>query len=181
MTEGRTSVRDGLSDIEALRVTRAEYRTVLDHQIALLDDLDAKAMWVVRTAVFILGILVSGVGIAGRPVLSSLPPVVLASFGVGGLGLVVTLFVGVGVYTVSQPRFGRGDAHRREVTEMPYTEWEWLDLLLHDYGEWSGELDARTAENARQLFMAQTLLIGSLVILFVATMLLTLGAEFTLT
>lgn len=59
--------------------------------------------------------------------------------------------------------------------ETPYTESEWLELLLHDYGAWSGELDARTAENARQVFLAQVILVGSLGILFVATMLLALG------
>lgn len=99
------SIRDGESDIEALRVTRTEYRAVLDHQIALLNDLDAKAMWTARTAVFMLGILVSAAGIAGRPVIGTLPTGTLVSLGTGGFGLVVTIFIGVGVYTVSQPRF----------------------------------------------------------------------------
>lgn len=169
------SVRDRPSDIEALRITRTEYRAVLDRQISLLDDLEDKAMWTARTAVILLGILVSGAGIAGRPGLVALPVGATITFGFGAAGLIVTIFVGVGVYTVSQPRFGVGDSHRREVTEMPYTEREWLVILLDDYGEWSGELEALNVENASQVFLTQTLLVGSLAILFVATILLTLG------
>lgn len=112
------SVRDRPSDIEALRITRTEYRAVLDRQISLLDDLEDKAMWTARTAVILLGILVSGAGIAGRPGLVGLPIGATITFGLGAAGLIVTIFVGVGVYTVSQPRFGVGDSHRREVTEM---------------------------------------------------------------
>lgn len=169
------SVQEEPSAIEALRITLAEYRVVFDHQIALLNDLDDKAMWTSRTAVFLLGILVSGAGIAGRLVLASLPPGAMASFGIGGLGLVVTIFAGVGVYTVSQPRFGVTDSHHREVTEMPYTEREWLGLMLDEYDKWRGELEVLNAENARHVFLTQTLLVGSLATLFVATILLTLG------
>lgn len=169
------SVRDEPSDIEALRITLAEYRVVLDHQIDLLNDLDDMAMWTSRTAVILLGILVSGAGIAGRLVLVSLPPGAMISFGIGGLGLVVTIFAGVGVYTVSQPRYGVTDSHHREVTEMPYTEREWLGLMLEEYDEWSDELAVLNAENARLVFLTQTLLVGSLATLFVATILSTPG------
>lgn len=169
------SVRDGVSDIEALRLTRREYRAVLDHQIALLNDLDDKAMWTARTAVVMLGILVSGAGLAGRTGIAALPPAARISLGIGGMGLVVSIFAGVGAYTVSEPRFGVTDSHYREVTEMVYTEREWLDLLLEEYVDWSGKLQALTTERARQVFLTQTFLIGSLAILFIAIMLLTLG------
>lgn len=93
-----------------------------------------------------------------------------------GGGLVLTVFVGVGASTVSEPGFGVTDSHHREVTEMPYTEREWSGRLLDEYDEWSGELEDFNAENARQVFLTQTLLVGSLAVLFVATMFLTLGS-----
>lgn len=47
------------ADLEALRTAHTEARTVLDHQIELLNDSDDKAMRTVRITLLIIGLIVS--------------------------------------------------------------------------------------------------------------------------
>lgn len=167
------SGRDAGSDVEALRVTRAEYRTVLDHQIALLNELDSKAMWSARTAIILLGLLVTAFGIAGSPVLAGLPTGATIAFGAGSVGLALTVVVGVGTYTASMPRFGVGANHHEEIISSTYSEREWLELLLDEYDKWHGEMAVAVDAKARQVFGAQFLLLSSLAVLFTAVTLMT--------
>lgn len=166
--------RDDGSAIEALRLTYVEYRAVLDHQLALVNELDDRVMWPSRTAVVLLGILISAFGLAGRSILVDLPIGTTVFFALGGLGLVLTIFVGIGAYTVSNPNFGVDASHRRELQERPYTEREWLNLMLDEFEQWSHEMEAINAKNAQHVFQTQTLLIGSLAVLLVGTTLLAL-------
>lgn len=160
------------TDTAALRLTREESRAVLDHRLAELTDLDDKAMWTMRTAVILLGILASAAGIAGQTTVTSRSPATSASFGLGILGLFLTLIVGVGTYSVSITTPGVGGSHRREVRTASYTEQEWLETLLDAYDEWIAEMERSTDENARLVFWAQALLGLSLGLLFIATTLL---------
>lgn len=169
------SGRDAGSETEALRMVRTEYRTVLDHQIALLNELDSKAMWSARTAIILLGLLVTAGGIAGRPVIAGLPTGATMAFGAGSAGLASTVLVGVGTYTASMPRFGVGANHHQEVISSTYSEREWLELLLDEYDKWHGEMTAAVDAKARQVFGAQFLLLTSLAVLFTAVTLMTAG------
>lgn len=166
---------DGESDIEALRVAREESRAVLDHQLALLNDLDDKAMRTVRTAVILLGILVSAAGIAGPDTIATLPRTSTLFFGAGIGGLFGTIFAGIGTYTTSDMEFGIGPVHRDEVVSWEYSEREYLGLVLAGYDEWTSEMRAVTADNANFVFRTQLFLVASLVSIAIAGGLLVLG------
>lgn len=155
----------GGPDIESLRLTREESRVVLNHHLSLLNDLDDKAMRTVRTAVILLGILVSAAGISGVERLGALPVVVLFAFGSGSVLLLVTAIIGVATYTLSDMSFGVGSDHRREVSEGNYSEEEWLLLLFEEYDRWSSEMAQVNQDNASRLFVSQAALIASLVLL----------------
>lgn len=166
---------DGHADIEALRVTREESRAVLDHRLDSLNDLDDKAMWTMRTAVIVLGILASAAGIVGEATVTSLPPAASAALGLGIVGLFCTLIVGAGTYSVSKTTVGVGESHRREVRAEGYTEPEWLTVLLDEYDDWIREMEQSTEVNASLVFWSQALLALSLTLLFVAITLFAIG------
>lgn len=168
-------VGDGSSqpDLQALRVTREESRAVLDHQIAMLNDLDDKAMRTVRTAVLLLGILASAAGIAGPERLARLDFLVQIFSIVAGGCLFLSAIVGTGVYVVSDITFGIGPSYRDEVCRSEYSEREWLELLLNDYSRWTRAMREVNASNAHSLTIAQGLLAVALVMLLAATCLLT--------
>lgn len=122
-------------------------------------------MRTVRTAVILLGILVSAAGIAGVRGLGEIPRAVLFAFGVGSVLLLATAIIGVATYTLSDLSFGISSDHRREVIEGNYTEGEWLILLSHEYDRWISEMGQVNDDNASRVLMSQALLIASLVTL----------------
>jgi hypothetical protein len=166
----------GGSDIESLRVTREESRTVLDHQISLLNDLDDKAMRTTRTAVVLLGIIISAAGIIGADELARLPDLVFWGYGAGAFGLFLTTIAGIIAYSQSDMTFGVGSLHRDEVREQSYTEREWLGLLLEEYDEWTSEMRYVNSRNASIVTVTQFLLGVSMFLLFASTVLLALSA-----
>lgn len=160
------------SEIAALRLTRKESRLVLDHQIALLNELDDKALRTARTAVVVLGILVSAVGIAGRGTVLDLPLVVQVLGGAGGVFLSATVLVGIALYSSTDITFGIGDGHRDELANTAYTEREWLKLLLTEYADWSDTMERLNETNAERLLIAQLCLSTALLSLLSAVGLL---------
>lgn len=166
---------DDPADTAARHLTREESRAVLDHHLALLYDLDDKAMWTVRTSVLLLALLASGAALVGIPSAAGFSAFVKISFALAILGLFVTIFVGLGAFFVSTTKFGVGAAHRREIRSTSYTEQEWLDVLLLGYDEWIQQMDRITDENARLVFRAQVLLSLSLAFLFIGISLLAIG------
>jgi hypothetical protein len=119
--------------------------------------------------------LVSAGGVAGPEALGNLPDHVIWAFALGLVGLFVTIFVGIGTYTVSDMEFGVGAAHRSEVTKRGYSEREWLTVMLHGYDQWTATMRDRNEENARNVFFAQVALGLAVLSLAAAATLLTLA------
>ncbi|GGL25966.1 hypothetical protein GCM10009037_07000 [Halarchaeum grantii] len=142
------------SDVEALRLTLEESRQVMDHQIALFDEIDDKAMRSVRTAVIVVGFVVSAFGIAGPGAITQLGISALGFGVMGVLFLLVTIFAGIGTYTVSDIPYGIGPSYRDEV-RRGYSEREWIHELLEGYDEWSEYLEEEEARNRRYLDVTQ--------------------------
>lgn len=166
---------DGGTDepaIEALRLTREESRVVLDHRIAMLNDLDDKAMRTVRTDLVVLGVLASAAGIAGPDRLARLALPVKAISVIAGGCLFFSALVGIGVYVASDITVGIGSDYRTELRMQGYTEREWLEVLLDDYDEWTRSLRRIHENNALYLTVSQILLGVGLVLLVAATSLL---------
>lgn len=59
--------------------------------------------------------------------------------------------VGIAIFYSSDPPFGIGSTHRDELRSQPYSEREWLTLMLSEYDEWSQELENLTVNNAAWL------------------------------
>lgn len=166
---------DEHADIEALRLTRDESRAVLDHHLTLLNDLDDKAMWTIRTAILVLTLIASATAVLDSTVLAQLPPAAVVSFSLAIIGLFVTIFVGHGASVVSATKFGPGSSYRQAIRADPYSEREWLVVLPDGYDDWIQQMDLTNDENARLVFWAQGLLAASLALLVVGTSLLITG------
>lgn len=116
MSEGdEEDTPESESNPETLRVALEESRRTFDNQLALTDEIDDKAMRTVRTAVIVLGLLVSAAGIAPDGTFSDLQFFPIAMGGLGAGFLVVAVIVGIGTYEVTNVPFGISADHREEV------------------------------------------------------------------
>src|SRR6056297_198841 len=87
---------------KALRSACQESREVLDYQLSVQDDIDDKAIWSVRTAVLVLGLLLSAGSLGDISQFLSFPWYVhgLAGFGIGLL--LLSVYFGIGTYTMTE-------------------------------------------------------------------------------
>lgn len=166
--QARPEPDEDVSDPESLHLTREESRAVLDWKLAVLDDIDEKAMHTVRTAIVLVGIVVSAAGIVGRDglVAFGLIPVILA--GAGTVSLLLSAVGGIVIYTVSGVPDGISRAHQNDVLERSFEESEWLYVLLVSYVEWIDGVARTNRRNARYLTGIQTLLALGLFLLVLA-------------
>lgn len=158
----------GDSEVEALRATREEAREVLNYKLDLLDSLDDKATWTARTAVVVLGVLISGVGATGSSGVAAAGTWVFAFGALGVTLLLGSVVVGVAAATDSEVNPGPGRSFRREVREERYDEREWNATLLDGYDEWIETAEDVTATNRSQLLVAQTSLVAAFLALVLA-------------
>lgn len=161
--------RDGRDQpaIETLRVCRVESRTVLDHRIALLDEIDDKAQRTVPTSLVVLALLISAGQIAGTSGVRSLHWSTGVVFFLAIVLFSFSIVTGMAIYSVSLIPYGIGSAHRFEAIEGNYTEREWLALLLSEYDDWTTEVRTLTENNARWLMYVQGAFVGG--VMLVAT------------
>jgi len=164
------------TDDEALRLTKEESRTILDHRLDWLSETDDKAMRTVRTAVIVLSIIFSAAGVIGGSELRAIPPIPLG-LSVLGVGLLfLTIVYGIYTYSDSETVYGPEPALRREVLEYEYSEREWLVMLLNGYEEWIDVMTRVNKRNVKHLNRVQLLLVTSLFCLLLALVSLVLVA-----
>ncbi|MFC7081710.1 hypothetical protein [Halorussus caseinilyticus] len=156
------------SATEALENAVEESRREYDKRVETMEEIDDKAMRSVRTAVILVGLVVSGVSVGGPGAISgfSLLPVVLGALGV--VSLVVSILFGVGAYSATQYPTGIGETHRNDVITGAYSHDEWFVNMIDEYDEWSEELAEETAKNLRYLEVVQLLLSIGVVSLLVS-------------
>lgn len=159
---------DGRHDLEALRTTREEVRTVLDHQLQTINDVDTKAAKTSRLDAILLGlVLTAGSFLAQADAFSA--GVYVNGFSLAGLLFVVGSFtLAVATYSTTDVRTGVGPADVQRLVDAKYSEREWLVLLLRSEARWMAENERRQARNASLLTASQAALI-------VGTTLLTAG------
>lgn len=156
------------SEVEALRATREEARAILEYELRSLDELDDKAMRTVRTAVVVLGLILSVLGVTGPASVAGLP---IWQFRLGALGvgfLVVAVLVGMVAATDTAVQPGPDAEFRREARTEAYTEREWLVIVLSGYDEWIETAKGATARNASRLLLAQVALVCAFLSLLAA-------------
>jgi hypothetical protein len=160
------------TSVEALRDAKAESWATLDHRITLAREIDDKATRLIRTNVVVLGIVVSAVGVAGPRTIGTLDVAVVALSVVGGIGLLASIFVGVGLYTVSGRDIGVSASYRDDVRRGSYSEREWLRTVLVGYDEWDADVAALNRRKEWYLLASQLVLLTALLALATATGLL---------
>lgn len=150
-----------------LRSACRESRAVLDHEIAILNDIDDKAIWTVRTAVVITGLVVSAASIAGNQGVA--PPLSVklsAGFGVGVL--LMTMVSGVMTYSISAPEPGISAQYRTAVLNESIPGEQWRRELLEGYNRWIAQMQLVNERNGYYLFVTQSLLLLGVLLLAVA-------------
>lgn len=139
------------SDEPALRAAVEEARRSYDKDIAVLNDIDEKAMRAGRTGLILIGVAVSALAVFGPDALIEASRTVFVFTALGiGLVFVSTIFA-LGTYTATEYPTGIGENHRESVLNDGYSEEEWLILLLNEYGKWTEEVNEEIEENAELL------------------------------
>lgn len=141
------------ADVEALRLARREARLKLDHEIGLVYETDDTALRTVRTAVVVLGVLVSAGGIAGVDDIVRLPVAALALFIVGSGCLLASVFTGIGVLAVSDFAFGVASTTIDHTVAAVDSEETYLEHLLESYREWVTQMVRVREKNSERLLV----------------------------
>lgn len=116
-------------DVEVLRSSREEARTVLDHQIQLLSEIHAKALRTIRITVLVLGVILSSTAFPETRQFVNWLTVA------GVTSLVFAILSGLVAYTASNPNFGTSPDYLFDVRTTVTTK-------LHGWGHSSK--DTRT-------------------------------------
>lgn len=123
-------------DVEALRHTADEVRSVLDHQIRTFNDVDNKAAATFRIEAILLGLLLTAASFATRSETITLSDHV-NGFSIAGVILLELSFVlAIAVYTTTKIQTGLGPSSIQRLIDTKYDEREWLVLLLRSSEEW---------------------------------------------
>lgn len=150
-----------------LRSACEESRAVLDHEIDILNDIDDKAIWTVRTAVIIVGLVVSAASVTGNQGVS--PPLsVKVTAGAGVAVLLATMGSGVLTYSISAPEPGISAQYRTAVLNETISERAWRRELLEGYNRWIAQMQLGNEKNGFYLFVTQASLLVGVLLLAVA-------------
>lgn len=123
-------------DTEVLESACEESREVLNHQLSVQDDIDDKAIWSVRTSVLVLGLLLSAGSLGNIPQFLTLPWYVHGLAGSGVSLLLLSVFFGIGTYTMTETYPGVSHQQRIRAHQQDYDYREWQSHLLLNY-QWS--------------------------------------------
>jgi len=146
-------------DIEALRLTHEEARTVIDHQINSVRSADDKAARTFRLDAILIGLVLTAVSFLARS----------NNFDVGlfinilsivGIGLLILSFISaILAYTITDMHTGIGESDIRRLVDSKYSEKEWVILLIRSEAAWMETNEKRQRWNNRYLNASHTLLI----------------------
>lgn len=157
---------DATKGTESVAVLREESREVLNHQIEVIRGIDEKAMWLVRTAVIVTSVVVSGAGIAGRSFLAqNWAAVVFATAGIAAL-LFVSIWGSI-LFAASRVPFGPSRSMTAQLSEAGLRGGETHRVLLRGYQKWIGDARREAEANASAFtslqlgFVAAVFLLGT--------------------
>ena len=149
-------------DLESLRISQEEARTVLDHQIDTVSEVDQKAAETTRLVGLMLGLILTAASIIAQSALTLDPYLNWATF--SGIVLLIAAFIAsVITYSSTNIEAGIGKSDIQRLIDGKYTEKEWLILLLRSEGEWMEENEKRLQQNTRWLFVAHFFLIAGVI------------------
>jgi hypothetical protein len=154
---------DGDHDLESLRISQREARTVLDHQINTFTEVDQKAAETTRLVALLLGLILTAASIIAQSDLSLNPYLNWGTF-LGLVSLIIAFIFSVITYTSTDIETGIGKPDIDRLIDRKYTETDWLILLLRSEGEWMKTNEKRLTRNNRWLFAAHVSLVIGIVL-----------------
>lgn len=150
-------------DLEALRLSQEEARTVLDHQIAAFSRIDDKAARTFRLNGLLLGLILTAVSFIVPSQTLEIGAVV-NNWTIGGVALIIVSFIlAVTTYTVTDAETGLGTSDIQRLIKERYTEEEWLILLLRSEAAWMKENTRRQNYNGILLTSSHIALILAII------------------
>lgn len=166
------------SATEALENAVEESRREYDKKVETMEEIDDKAMRSVRTAVILVGLVVSAVSVGGPGAIGEFAvlPILLGALGV--VSLVVSILFGVGAYSTTEYPTGIDSEHRTDVITGGYNRDEWVVSMLDDYDEWSAKIAEEIEKNIRYLELVQFSLSFGVVSLLVSATTLVLNVAY---
>jgi len=153
-------------DLESLRISQEEARTVLDHQINTFSEVDQKAAETTRLVALLLGLILTAASIIAQSDLTLDPYLNWAIF-LGIIFLIVSFIFSVITYTSTDIETGIGKQDIDRLIERKYTEKDWLILLLRSEGEWMKSNETRLTRNNRWLFAGHLCLVLGVILVVV--------------
>ena len=138
MSDDWTEYREG--------VTYQEARTVIDHQIDTLSDIDDKALRTVRLTVVLVGALATAIEL---DVVQNLNDTLLI---VGGGMLFLSMLIGMMTYGESDLYLGPNKSYINTLADNDFGDETWDEDLLTTMGEWiednynGNQLECTTAD-----------------------------------
>ncbi len=163
-------------DIDFLRTAREEARSVLNHQIQTLNDIDNKAASTLRINMIFLGLLITAGGIVLRQTtiqdmnfIIKIFLVISASFTV--ISLILSIIFAIWTYTSSKFRAGPNDNDIQRLINEGYNEKTGTLLLLLSYGSWMEQNREVNNRDAKTLFRSHIFLAVGVVLSVVSVFL----------
>lgn len=155
-----TTSRD--HDIEALRATQEEARTVLDHQLQTFNDVDHKAALTSRINVLLLGVLFTAGSFFAQAEAFDAAPYFNYATGLGAVLLIGSFALAIATYTTTNVETGIGPTDILRLVDVEYTEEQWLLLLLRSEAKWIRENERRQSFNGALLTTSHLTLIAAI-------------------
>lgn len=150
-------------DIEALRTTHEEARTVLDHQIESVRNLDDKAAKTFRLDAVFLGLTLTAVSLLVRSDSFQVSPFVNAGTVAGVIALIASFIFAVLTFTVTDMHSGIGPADIERLVDEKYTEEEWLALLVRSEAAWMAGNEKQQSLNVKFLIVSHVALLIAII------------------
>ncbi len=152
-------------DAGRVGVAYEQARTVVDAQERTLQDIDDKAVRIVRVTVVLFGVLVSAVGLLDSAAVAG--PLVYA----GGGCLLLSLCLGVVTFAETDLHFGpRSQYLRRLVTDDFEDPDAWEQHLVQTYATWIEDNATTVRTNAWFLLATQVALISGVVLVTIGVL-----------
>ena len=137
-------------------VTYQEARTVIDHQIDTLSDIDDKALRTVRLTVVLVGVLATAIELN---VVQNLDDTLLV---VGGGMLFLSMLIGMTTYGESDLYLGPNRSYINTLATSDFDDETWDEDLLTTMGKWIEDNYDEISWNARLLTYTQAALLMGL-------------------
>lgn len=122
---------------DVLAVSRVEARETIDHQLATIDDIDSKAIRILRVNALLAGLVLTGASVVVRSGVGASEADVLNSYLVSGVGfLLLSTALAAVTYTSSDVRPGLAATDLRTILEEEYPDEQVWRGLLESYADW---------------------------------------------